>query len=185
MKVPYSPEVAWWFATHNWDGVYQSGEGVIYRINKGILEETLDTLVKQMKQEKSAYQLIDISKSTHAVPNELTPRPVAQVGLTVVGNEAGEVLLRLIQRRGITAYVFQRDHTAYPRSTESIKPVDDPLESFLSQARDGFYDNSWQEIVNILYRRSDCKCTFTPDVTDLRIKTAVFKGYDGLKKLTP
>ena len=173
-----SPEVAWWFATHTWSGFYQSGEGTIYCIKRDALEQAI---LELNQPTPNCAELIDISSGLHAVPDTLTPRPRAQQGSTLAGVEVGEFYLRLISLDGIMALVFHRDHVAHPIDTSQIKPANDGLFTFVSQARKGVWNTQWQDLLNLQCLKLGV--TTIPSVADPRFRTAVFDGFNGLERL--
>jgi hypothetical protein len=179
IDLSHSPEVAWWFATHSWEGLYQTGEGIIYRLDQDPLETAIGKLNRQEKRKRA--ELIEIGDGPHRVPNSLTPRPAAQAGLTLAGGEVGEVLLELIAVDGITAFVFQRDHAAHPLSIAAIKPVEDPLVTFIGQAKVGVWDDEWQRALREFLHGANI--VNIPNIRDHHLRAAVFEGYAGIQKI--
>jgi Flp pilus assembly protein TadD len=137
--VTFSPLVAAWFATQQWDEREPpptDGTGVIYRFNRPQLETVLTTqsghMIQYAKERGDALPpelfLVDIQR----IPKEFAGRPAGQHGGSVYGFDQPAVLKAIMEQGCLDIFEFR--HTTKADSLKELRrtiiPENDPFDDF-------------------------------------------------------
>jgi len=148
LDVTKSPDVAVWFASHNWDGTsvgsHPDNHGIIYRFNAPRIQDVVQQeLLAEGKNDMPTlrnfglFGLADIS----VMPPAVAARPSAQSGGSLFGLENAflHLLLWISNQEGVTveALTFPHRDTDVHATTltkPDLCPVDDPALSVFTPA---------------------------------------------------